>query len=184
MATRHLQYRMQSSPGHTAGAALRPLLCLIAMSFFLAAGTQAPLKNTVSSMDELGRRVLEDLYKKDFKALDALRINEQEYRAYIWPELPISKIPQWQKRYDYVWKEVDTKCTLGLQALIQKYGGQKFTLVSITFAGGTARYTACTVHREARITVKDSAGAVQELKLFGSVVECGGHFKIMSYNVR
>jgi hypothetical protein len=182
MASRHLQYRLQGSPGRTAGAALRHLLCFIAMSFFLAAGMPPPLKNGAPSMNDLGRQVLTALDRKDFKTLDALRINEQEYRSCIWPELPISKIEQWKKRYDFVWREVDTKCTYGLRALIEKYGGQKFTFVSIRFARGTSRYSACTIHQDARIIVKDSSGAEKELKLFGSVVESGGYFKIMSFN--
>jgi hypothetical protein len=183
MASRLLQYCTQSGSGRTAGAALRHLLCIIAMSFFFAAGTQPPLQNSAPSLNDLGRQVLEALYKKDFKALDALRINEQEYRSFIWPELSISKIEQWKKRYDFVWREVDTKCTYGLHTLIQKYGGQKFTLVSMKFAKGTTRYSACTIHQDARITVKDSTGRELELKMFGSVVECAGRFKIMSYNV-
>jgi hypothetical protein len=183
MATRHLQYRPQGSPGRTAGAALRHLLIIAFFSCSVAASAQLPLKNGASSLNNLAGQVLGALHRKDFKTLDALRINEQEYRSCIWPELPISKIEQWKKRYDFVWGDVDTKCVHGLREMIHKYGGRELTFVSLRFAGETSRYTSCIVHQDARITVKDSAGAVQELKLFGSVVECGGRFKIMSYNV-
>jgi hypothetical protein len=153
------------------------------MSVFFAAGTQLPLKNAASSMDDLGKRVLEAVAKNDGKALDALRINEQEYHSLIWPALPISKIEQWNKQYKYVWGDVDTKCIYGLRELLNKYGGQKFTFVSMRFVRGASRYSTCTVHQGARIKVKDSTGQELELKMFGSVVECGGQFKIMSYNV-
>ena len=171
-------------PAASAGAALRHLLCtLIAMSFFLAPERRPPLKNTAPSIDDLGKQVLEAVEKKNFKALDALRLNEQEYRAYIWPALPISKIKQWQKQYQYVWSDVDTKSKYGLQFMLRKFGGQKLDFVRMRFTENAETYDNCTIHKDARVIVKDSSGAEKELKLFGSVVECSGQFKIMSYNV-
>jgi hypothetical protein len=51
------------------------------------------------------------------------------------------------------------------------------------FTENAETYDNCTIHKDARVIVKDSSGTEKELKLFGSVVECSGQFKIMSYNV-
>ena len=44
-------------------------------------------------------------------------------------------------------------------------------------------YDNCTVYKDAVIIARDKSGAEKELKLFGSIIKLGGHFKIVSYNL-
>ena len=47
-------------------------------------------------------------------------------------------------------------------------------------AKGTDSYK---VHKEAHLVVKDEKGEQQEVRLFGSVLEMGGQFKLFSFVV-
>jgi hypothetical protein len=167
----------------TAGVAVWHILALLILMFLSCADTQQQMVNAAPSIEDLGKQVLAAVEKNNFNALDSMRLNEQEYRTCIWPALPISKVKQWQEQYQYVWGDVNTKSKYGLQLMLEKYAGQKFDFVRMRFAENAEPYKGCTVHKDARIIVKDSSGAEKELKLFGSVVESSGYFKIMSFNL-
>jgi hypothetical protein len=167
----------------SAGVAVWHILVLLIFVCLSCSETRQQMVNTAPSIEDLGKQVLAAVEKNNFNALDAMRLNDQEYRAYIWPALPISKIQQWQKQYQYVWSDVDTKSKYGLQFMLRKLGGQKLDFVRMRFTENAETYDNCTIHKDARVIVKDSSGTEKELKLFGSVVECSGQFKIMSYNV-
>ena len=141
------------------------------------------LTNASRSMEELVQKTLDALNREDEAALASLALTEEEYRRYIWPALPLSKIEQWQKQYDFVWGQVSARSSDGLGLILQKYGGQQFEYRSLRAAGGRAPYADCIVHKDVRITVKDSSGMEQEVKLFGSLVEMNDQFKIMSFDI-
>ena len=136
-----------------------------------------------SGLEELVHKVLDALNRQDEGALSSLALTEEEYRRYIWPALPLSKIEQWQKQYAFVWGQVSARSSHGLGIILQKYGGQQFEYRSLRVAGGTAPYADCIVHKDVKITVKDSSGMEQEVKLFGSIVEMNNQFKIMSFDI-
>ncbi len=54
-------------------------------------------------------------------------------------------------------------------------------LVGIRFLGETTPYGSYLVHRESELTVKDLDGTQRDIRLFGSVLEKGGRFKVFSY---
>jgi len=136
-----------------------------------------------SGLEELVHKVLDALGRQDEGTLSSLALTEEEYRRYIWPALPLSKIEQWQKQYAFVWGQVSARSSHGLAMVLQKYGGQQFEYRNLRIVGGTAPYAECIVHKDVRITVKDSSGREQEVKLFGSLVEIKDQFKIMSFDI-
>lgn len=167
-----------------------------------ACGAQQQLSNTSASMDEIVKRVLDNLQKNDLQALESMRITEQEFRTLIFPGLPIGKIKQWQDQYDFVWGDVNTKSNYGLHGILAAYGGKKFSFVRLKFKKGETRYElenkllfsgksytlpfgskSYTGHEEAIVIVKDESGEEKELKLFGGIIEHQGHYKIMSFNI-
>lgn len=183
----------KGNPGRKAGIAL-PFLLYIVMIFLLnACAARYQLTNTTSSVDEIGKKVLAAVQKNDFKELDAMRITEQEFRELIFPGLPIGKIEQWKKNYDFVWGDVNTKSNYGLRAVLARYGGQKFSYVKTIFKKGVTTYElqstfpfwkqSYTAHEDARIIAKDDKGEESELKLFGAIIEYRGKYKIMSFNI-
>ena len=175
-----------SSPSLTKGFTLSLTIYIVAVILLTGCKSRSStnhLTNGSRSMEELVHKTLEALYRNEEGALASLALTEEEYRKLIWPALPLSKIEQWQKQYDFVWGEVHTKSSYGLRVIVQKYGSQQFEYRSLRVAGGTAPYTDCMVHQDVRIAVRDSSGSEQELKLFGSILEMNNQFKIMSFDI-
>ena len=58
---------------------------------------------------------------------------------------------------------------------------ERLDLQSIGFRGETSQYGTATVRRESVLVVRGSDGTVREIRLFGSMVEQDGRFKVFSY---
>ena len=164
------------------GAALR-LLTYIIIVFFLytCAENKYYLSNASSSIEDICTRVLEALYHKDIKGLEAIAISEEEYRNYIWPQSPVYNIKQWQEHYDFIWDQHYSRSRYSLSQMFSKYGGKKYTLVGVWFAEGTTDHKTYRAYRDCRLSVTNSEGKAEELNLFGSIIEMGGQFKIISF---
>jgi hypothetical protein len=55
--------------------------------------------------------------------------------------------------------------------------------VAVRFAGQTSQYRTFLVRRDAVLTVTSSGTGTETFRLFGSVFEQGGQFKVFSYVV-
>jgi hypothetical protein len=174
------------TPSQTKGATLRLTTLLFAL-FFLAMCTSNKegtnrLSNACTSIEDLGKQVLEAVYNNDRERLKAMAITAEEYERYIWPQSPISKIKQWQEHYDFVWKQHSSRSGHSLSQVLSRYGGRQYTLVRVRFKDDTTDHTIYKAHRDARLIVKNPDGKEVELNLFGSIVEMDGQFKIMSFD--
>ncbi len=140
-----------------------------------------PLANTKSSPEALATSVLDALARKDRTALEALALNEQEFRDHVWPELPAAR-PERNLPFSYVWGDLHQKSQVGLGAALRAHGGQAYTLREVTFGEDTA-YESYRVRRAATFHVRDAAGADLDLRVCGSMIEKGGAWKVFSYVV-
>ena len=138
------------------------------------------LANTRPSPEALAGAVLEALVQRDRAMLDALALNEQEFRDHVWPELPASR-PERNLPFSYVWGDLHQKSEGALAQTLAARGGQRYDLVSVRGTGETTDYQTYRVHRETVLVVRDPAGVQQELKLFGSMLEKNGMWKVFSY---
>lgn len=83
--------------------------------------------------------------------------------------------------FSYVWGDLRSKSEAGLAGVMVTHGGRTYTLEGIRFTGGTTQYDSYLVHRESALDVRGADGQRQTLRLFGSVIEKGGRFKVFSY---
>lgn len=178
------------NPCLRAGIELTLALCLV----FTVAGTglaetitdpvqQPVFSHTQPTMEKLCTRMLAALAKKDRAGLQAITISEKEFKTVVWPQLPISKIKQWQNRKDFVWSQHDLKSMTCLNDLISGLGGRQFNLKAVKVNGEITDYQNYRVHRDVSLVVTDEKGETKEIKFFGSMVEQNRQYKIMSYNV-
>lgn len=153
---------------------------LLIFALALAACDRAPvaLSPAFHSKDAAVEAFLAALASRDRGALEASTLNEREFRRDIWPALPASDANVGMPP-DYVWAETAQKNAGFLSQLLEEHGGTPYTLVVATFAGGTSDYGAFRVHRKTVLDVRGPAGPVT-LRLFGSMVESGGRWKIYS----
>ncbi len=93
-----------------------------------------------------------------------LRITKTEFCQDAWPELPSSRVPN--VTCDWVWSQ---------------HAGKSYELVSVRFLKGVERYPSYKVLKETQLVVKDEGGRQQEVRLFGSMLEMNGQFKLFSF---
>ena len=161
-------------------------LCLLAASGCgggpASGAVQAPLGHTFESPERVAEAVLDALAKEDGPALLALALSEMEFRTVVWPELPSSR-PERGLPFEYAWGDLHQKSTNELRRLLARAGGRRYELLGMTFDGESTPYETFTVHRDSRLRLRDPEGAERDVRLFGSVLQRGGEYKLFSFVV-
>lgn len=144
--------------------------------------SRAPLSNSHESPEALARAVLAAIEARDAGALRALALNREEFTEDVWPDLPAAR-PERNLSPSFVWGDLNQKSNIMLRETLTAHGGKTYALVSVRFLGGTTQYESYRVHRESELTVKDVNGTERNLRVFGSVIEKDGRYKVFSYVV-
>ena len=149
-----------------------------------AACNAAPplLANTYPSPAALATAVLSAVERRDTTELRDLALSEEEFREHVWPELPAAR-PERNLPFSYVWGDLRQKSEASLERMVARHGSRRYALVAVRSAGETTRYPSYIVSRETVLQVRDETGAVTELRLFGSIIEKDGGWKVFSYVV-
>lgn len=139
------------------------------------------LVHACSSDRELGEKVLDALRRKDAKALDDLRVTETEYKAYLFPEFPAAA-PNRTIPVDFHWGYLNVRSLHGIEDAIQKYGGRSFELLDVIPTRGIDPYKTFRLLGKVELDVRDlKTDEILRIKVFGSVVELDGQYKILSF---
>jgi hypothetical protein len=154
---------------------LAVLVALLAVSC-----SRAPLVNSHESSKALARAVLAAIEKHDAGSLHALALNKEEFTDHVWPELPAAR-PERNLSSSFVWGDLNQKSNIMLRGTLAAHGGKKYALVSIRSLGETTEYDSYRVHRESELTVKEADGTERQIRVFGSMIEKGGRYKVFSY---
>jgi hypothetical protein len=177
--------------GFTSRGALRVLLMFAAVvgiavvSATGVAGCRRPpvLEQTLDSPEAVARAVMKGLEARDIDALRALAITEHEFRKLVWPKLPAAK-PGRNIPWDYVWKDLHGKSVMQLQARVNEWPrGEHGDVIKIEFTGETTEYESFRVRRKSVVVLRSSAGVESRHRLFGSMIEEAGRYKVFSYVV-
>ena len=155
-------------------------LCATALAGCVGPSRTAPLANTHPTAESLATAVLDAVGRRDVTALRALAVNEEEFRHHVWPELPAAR-PERNLPFSFVWGDLRQKSEASLNETLAREGGRTGTLVGVTFAGLVTNFPSYTVRRDTVLTVKDSAGSMRAVRLFGSSLEKDGTWKVFSY---
>ena len=153
----------------------------LALAACVACGRVPQLANTHASASALASAVLDALARSDRVALDALALNETEFRDHVWPQLPASR-PERNLPFSYVWGELRQKSEQALTSVLSREGGKRYELIEVRFAADSD-YRTYRVHREATFHVRDTSGAELDLRVCGSMIEQDGSWKVFSYVV-
>ena len=147
-----------------------------------AGDVPSPLSHTFASPEQVAEAVLGALAGEDGEMLSALALSEIEFRTVVWPELPSSR-PERGVPFEYAWGDLHQKSTNELRRLLARAGGRRYDLLDMTLEGESTAYDTFTVHRDSRLRVRDREGAERDVRLFGSVLQRGGEYKLFSYVV-
>jgi hypothetical protein len=145
-----------------------------------SASTARTLANPSPSPEALAARYLDALGRDDLESMKALRLTEQEFCAYVFPELPSSRLPN--VKCDFVWSQATLNSMAGMQRMLESHRGKRYELVSVRFAA-VDDYDTYRVHKEPLVTFRDETGATHQARLFGSMLELDGQYKLFSFVV-
>jgi hypothetical protein len=139
------------------------------------------LRSAASSPAELAERFLDAIAEGDLAAARRLLLTFDEYERYIWPELPEAD-PARNLNPAFVWEMTSIRGDAKLRGVIGNLGGRRLELEQLEFTGGVQQFPGFRLHRSSRLQLRDETGELQSVRLFGSVVERDGQFRIFSFN--
>jgi hypothetical protein len=162
---------------------LRGVVAAIIAGLVLQSGAavRRPLESAASSPEELTRRFLDAIAGNRPDEVRKLALSEEEFRKYVWPELPSAE-PARNLTPEFVWNSLHIRSESNLRSTMASVGGRRLRLEEVRFTGGVTEYKTYRVHRASLLFLKDEVGKEQTVRLFGSVLELDGQFKIFSFN--
>ena len=113
--------------------------------------------------------------------LEALALNEAEFRDHVWPTLPAAR-PERNLPLSYVWGDLHQKSTASLTQTLDTHGGRRYDLLGVDFEDRTD-YGTYRLHRQATLRVRDASGRADVIRVCGSMIEKDGTWKVFSYVV-
>lgn len=138
------------------------------------------LQGAAGSLDELVRTVERGLVEHDTTRLDALMIDEREYREILYPAFPASR-PPINAGFETLWALQYPDSYRGLRKLLERYGGQEIRVTAIRFEAPDQDFVNFVLHETSRVDAVVDGDTLRDLRLFGSVVRVGDQWKVLTY---
>jgi len=168
-------------PGFFVLSVVLPLALMVIGAGCARPPAAIPLEPAYTSKDAVVEAFLAGLKARDRAAVARLALTETEFRKHVWPALPASD-PAVGMPLEYLWKDMAQKNEGFASQLMAEHGGRDYRLVVVTFSGVTTDYGAFKVHRKTTLDLTGPGGPIT-LRLFGSMIESGGRWKIYSFVV-
>jgi hypothetical protein len=165
------------------GRGLSVALLATILAVAAGCGRSPALDWGLDSPRAVAEAVVAALDARDVRALERLSVNEHEFRQVVWPRQPAAR-PERNIPWEYAWRSLAARSRHQLRGRLSEWAsGQRFTVDGVTFAGETTDYGAYRVHRRSVVTLRDTAGRLETARVFGSVIEQGGRYRVFSYVV-
>ena len=148
------------------------------------AASGAAWEGGVSNIDELVKRFLSAVERKDRDELERLRIGERDYLGIILPGTvepgqPLQRVDR-ERAGPFWWEYLSERSALHRDGILDAFGGHHFEIVERQFTKGVKQYANHAAHRRLRLVLRDENGEQRELQT-GSIAEVDGRFKFISY---
>jgi hypothetical protein len=148
----------------------------------IGCGPPVTLSNSFDSPEAAARAVLAALDRRDVETLERLALTEDEFRRLVWPQLPASR-PERNIPLNYAWKTTHARSRQQLQERLAEWPPGGLELVKVEFAEETTDYQTYRVHRDTTLTLRGADNNVVTKRIFGSMIEQNGRYKVYSYVV-
>lgn len=132
-----------------------------------------------TTREELVRMFVQGLEASDTAALVRLTISRAEFAWLVYPDTPMSA-PPYRQAPDLVWIRHTAASAVGLKRLLDRLGGSGLGLQSWSCADKQSMEGANRIWRNCSVRFRRS-GTEQRMRLFSSIIERQGRFKILSY---
>lgn len=144
-----------------------------------AATVPPALSGGAASRDELVRRWVSALERRDSVALGRMLLNAAEFIAFYYPESPYTR-PPYRQSPSLRWHLIASTSSQGATRVWQRHAGTTLGVVghecnaSPERMGGNRIWTDCVVRLRAGL-------GERRLQLFGPIIERDGQYKFLSY---
>lgn len=133
----------------------------------------------LDSPSYVAQSVIDALNDGQTDALHKLRVNEDEYLSWVWPEFSASQPPM-NFPGELAWANLNKTSFVGVQDAIASYSDSELTLVDIRI-GHTEGYGKFRLLQDNILVVRKIDGEELNLRFLGSIVERDGRYKLLSY---
>ena len=167
-----------TGPGSGRARIVLPVLLLVLVC---ACGPpRERFRGTLASPETLTEAFLRALEAGDRRRMESLALSEREFVLEVFPEMPAyGNIPP-----DLAWSQLAARSLYGLSTVLHAHRGRSWVLEEIVFRGKRTVYQTFVVHREPMLRLRDRrTGEKTEMALFGSLLEHGGRYKLLSFNI-
>lgn len=134
---------------------------------------------TFASAEEMAAFFIAGLAEGASERIWSLALNEAEFRAAVWPHLPAAR-PGTNFSPEFVWQIYDVRNRAAFERLIEDWGGSFLEFVDLDIAE-VDDYGAFRIHRDPVLRVRDASGRERSVRLFGSIIEQDGNFKLYAF---
>lgn len=166
-------------------AAVISLAIAIALTGLLGCGeTAIPdplLTNAQGSPEKVCQAALDALAANDAQALNSLRLTRFEHDSILVPHMPVGQDTTGHRDLELAWYLLNQRCEKGIRRALADHGGVDFELVSVRFTRPAELHGPLTVHRGPEVRVRDANGDELILGIFGSILQQGGSYKLVSF---
>lgn len=136
------------------------------------------LTGGAASIDALAAAYVGAVTDGDTAAMHALRVTEREYVDLVWVELP-DNMPEYGWTGDFAWKNLDQRSRRDAWRIAVDHGGPTHDLRGVRCQGGVEDHLSFRLHRDCWLVIRDPLSGDREVKMFGSIVEMDGWFKVL-----
>lgn len=133
-----------------------------------------------SGKEELVRMFVRALETSDTATLVRLTVSRAEFAWLVYPDSPFSA-PPYQQAPDLVWMRHTAASGVGLKRLLERLGGSGLGFQSWRCADAPITEGANHIWRDCAVRFQRAVGGQRTVRLFSSIVERHGRFKILSY---
>ena len=159
-------------------AVLLPLSVVSCGELSSEVAPDSPLGEARTSPEALAEAALDALAARDDSALAALMITREEYETLLWPSMPDRE----HMPFAFVWSVTGPRSRNARRQALSELGGAPLELVRVDLSDDVEAYETFTLHRGARMTVRNrETGQEGRIPLMDALVEMGGGWKFMNF---
>lgn len=132
------------------------------------------------SREGLVRRFMKALAADDTADLRAMVLNAREFADLVYPESPYTHRP-YRQSPALVWNQIQNPSESGFTRLVRRLGSQPLRYVDHKCDAKPDRQGHNTIWTNCFVRLRILSGATESHRLFGSIIERHGRFKIVSF---
>ena len=142
----------------------------------------APLEGAASSLDGLGRAIVDALDSKDRDALLGLALSPVEYKERLFAAL-VQHANAYKMGPDLLWDLHAAESNGDLGRALARYGGRNLVFESISIEREEQRKGGLVFHKRPTIVAKDGDGNTVTIRIVGTIIEhpASGSFKVLGF---